>query len=513
MGLSSTQARFLQLTGRKSNVEYQGQQINQSRVALGNQSASYYQQLYSSTVPTPPSVDEYTKVVYSFNDGRVDNEITFMQAKQNGEYMVSYKTSARDDFAIVKDSSNIATRVMAMDENNVSYYEKVNKQKDYQYLANSEYHSTAYMTRMMNHILPPGNYTTSDGQNLVIYAALDPAGSGDIDTQDWSKHQDYIPLRDVYTQIAADPDSTIIQQLIDLLYDTRQANPNNVDRKNTPEDTELVDRFRDIVENQIAQFFTEQFMIGSRQLRTMGEMPEDELRNSDPYLRTLSDDEIVAMVEEELLYLEKLNSDDLKNKYNDDRYAVPIGNPDWDKPGDDGGDWLIRYVQNTSTGAWEPEFYREAELRGIRDNYRTFYDENNNSASGINFYKVSGDTEEIQEIKGVPARLEHDGTGRYSSITLNPGTEFEQYYSLTTNTVKDELAYESAMNQYNFDKHWYDDMISSVNAKIKNIQAQDRNLEIKLKQCDTEQRAIQTEMEAITKIVEKNVESTFKTFG
>ena len=28
MGLSASQARFLQLTGRKSNVEYQAQQIN-----------------------------------------------------------------------------------------------------------------------------------------------------------------------------------------------------------------------------------------------------------------------------------------------------------------------------------------------------------------------------------------------------------------------------------------------------------------------------------------------------
>ena len=36
MGLAASQARFLGLTARKSNVEFQGQQINQARTALYN---------------------------------------------------------------------------------------------------------------------------------------------------------------------------------------------------------------------------------------------------------------------------------------------------------------------------------------------------------------------------------------------------------------------------------------------------------------------------------------------
>ena len=36
MGMSASQARFLSLTARKTNVEYEGQQINQQRTTLSN---------------------------------------------------------------------------------------------------------------------------------------------------------------------------------------------------------------------------------------------------------------------------------------------------------------------------------------------------------------------------------------------------------------------------------------------------------------------------------------------
>ncbi len=42
MGMAASQARFLGLTARKTNVEYEGQQVNQQRTALSNRSANYY---------------------------------------------------------------------------------------------------------------------------------------------------------------------------------------------------------------------------------------------------------------------------------------------------------------------------------------------------------------------------------------------------------------------------------------------------------------------------------------
>ncbi len=69
------------------------------------------------------------------------------------------------------------------------------------------------------------------------------------------------------------------------------------------------------------------------------------------------------------------------------------------------------------------------------------------------------------------------------------------------------------MNQYEYDKYEYDQSIQNINAKIEIIQSEDKNLELRLKQLDTEQAAIQTEMDAVQKVIEKNTESTFKTFG
>lgn len=54
MGLAASQARFLTLTARKSNVEYQGQQINEQRLLLANKSAALQTQMLTLAVPTPP---------------------------------------------------------------------------------------------------------------------------------------------------------------------------------------------------------------------------------------------------------------------------------------------------------------------------------------------------------------------------------------------------------------------------------------------------------------------------
>lgn len=69
MGMAASQARWLGLTARKTNVEYEGQQINQQRTALANQSANTFNELLDLEVPSPPSQTDYTKVVYSYEDG------------------------------------------------------------------------------------------------------------------------------------------------------------------------------------------------------------------------------------------------------------------------------------------------------------------------------------------------------------------------------------------------------------------------------------------------------------
>ena len=339
MGMAASQARFLGLTARKTNVEYEGQQINQQRTTLSNQSANYYNQLLGMEVPTPPSVADYTKTVYTFEDGNLTNSVTSLMAQPDGQYLVSYVSSWTNDFAPVAAGSAIVTK------DNTSHY------------------------------------------------------------------------------------------------------------------------------------------VGSTELRVLGE-DLDTFKDKDPYLSTLSDDQIANLEKEEQQYIAKK-----KKKY-----------------GDADDEWYVRYVQNTSTGTWSPMFYKKDQVD------KAIYSDEGTSQSNINVYTM-GSAQETEEVKGVPARLEKDTTGRYINITLNPGTTNEVTYSLTTNTLTDQDAYDDAMNQYEYDKYQYDQAIQEINAKIEIIQAQDKNLELRLKQLDTEQDAISTEMDAVQKVIEKNTESTFKTFG
>ena len=107
MGMAASQARFLGLTARKTNTEYEGQQVNQQRTTLSNQSANYYNQLLGMTVPTPPSVSDFTKTVYTFNDGALTNSVTSLIAQANGNYLISYNRTYTDDYAAVSGTPTV----------------------------------------------------------------------------------------------------------------------------------------------------------------------------------------------------------------------------------------------------------------------------------------------------------------------------------------------------------------------------------------------------------------------
>lgn len=355
MGMAASQARFLGLTARKTNVEFEGQQINQQRTTLSNQSANYYNDLLGMSVPVPPSVDDYTKTVYSFQDGALTNQITAMIAQTDGSYTVSYLRQWTDDFSVVGASTSI---------------------------------------------------------------------------------------------VNANADKTV-------------------------------------------------FKVGSNTLRTLGTIPtkadgtyDADKGGADEYLESLSAPQIEQLKKEEDEYIKLL-----KSKYGDD-------------------DYLVRYVKNTTTGEYGPYFYKKSDLTGAN------YDGNGNSQSNINCYKIGSETKSEEVKASVGCQIEKDSSGRYINITIpqydengDPIKGSGITYALTTSTATDQKAYEDAMNQYEYEKYEYDQAIDEINAKIQIVQAQDKNLELRLKQLDTEQDAISTEMDAVQKVIEKNTEGTFKTFG
>lgn len=94
MGMAASQARYLALTARKTNTEYEGQQINQARTALANQSANLFNQLLGLEVPVAPKTTDYTEVQYSYSDGANDSVFDSWQqlstADPNYNYIVNH---------------------------------------------------------------------------------------------------------------------------------------------------------------------------------------------------------------------------------------------------------------------------------------------------------------------------------------------------------------------------------------------------------------------------------------
>ncbi len=76
MGMAASQARYLQLSARKANCEYEGQQINQARTNLANEVAGLFNQMLALEVPEVPSTSDYTTEQYSYSDGNTDYYIS-----------------------------------------------------------------------------------------------------------------------------------------------------------------------------------------------------------------------------------------------------------------------------------------------------------------------------------------------------------------------------------------------------------------------------------------------------
>ncbi len=84
MGMAASQARYLGITARKINVEYEGQQVNQQRTALANESAGLFRRLLSLNSPTPPTQSEYYTDVYQYSDAATsDGKVTISSITPN----------------------------------------------------------------------------------------------------------------------------------------------------------------------------------------------------------------------------------------------------------------------------------------------------------------------------------------------------------------------------------------------------------------------------------------------
>ena len=84
---------------------------------------------------------------------------------------------------------------------------------------------------------------------------------------------------------------------------------------------------------------------------------------------------------------------------------------------------------------------------------------------------------------------------------------------VSAKTVTDENAYQDAYAQYEYAKYEYDKTQQEINAKTEVIQQEDKRLELKLQRLDNERTQITTEIEAVEKVINDNIEASYKTFS
>lgn len=508
MGMAASQARFLGLTARQNNVEFEGQQINQQRTMLSNESANYYNDLLGMTVPTPPSVDAFTKTYYTFNDGALTNTVTGMIAQANGMYTVSYLSKWQDDYSVVSAATSVVTQLSAQ--------------------PNDAYAIGAVPLRPLGQ-LPEGSgvtydssITLSDGTYDVVFGndgvpshviktqkadtpVQEPCTAEDVANLMYFYGEDLVNFTDIircakdasgaFYQVDKDGNPVLDDQGNQIAV--VDANGNNV----TEDDLYIC---LEVPNETNPQYAISTVTPDGNGGYTKEVYPETE----QPYY--LSAQEIASITHYSGLEgseFEGLSEKEVKNLLKEEAAWAQLLNQKYGE-----NDWLVRYITDTTVGTKKPYFYSVDNLRNA-----IYDDKTKASLSAINCYTV-GSEQKISEFKGIEnCKVEKDSSGRLITLSMpkvnDDGSVTYIEYALTTESATDQAAYDNAMNQYEYDKYLYDQAVENINNKIEIIQAEDKNLELRLKQLDTEQKAIQTEKDAVSKVIEKNTQDTFKTFS
>ena len=435
MGLSASQARLLSLTARQSNLEFEGQQINQQRTNLSNQSANYYNSLLTMTVPTPPSTDDYTTIKYSFVIGGNDATIAQVLPQDNkGNYLVEYTTT----LASIGVQENTAYKITASANASSTKTGKAEQVTDPTEAYNAD---LQYYVQTFREDDEHGEYTvlTKDSERYTD----DRVAAGDVTFYDKYGNQvdktaalDKGKLKDEYTALVKKESDEIGYSTVSVQLADRASYQSALDRG------EKVTKFQE--------------------------------NTSD---NTYGSDNVVTY-----------------SASNDTTFSTV------------GSEYKEAFI---NAGLDINEYYQYKSSTGIRFAKKEDVEKsaNNSTLSITTFAVASMNKSQKTQLSGV--QIEFDTTGRISSMTDAEGNT----YTMTASTETDDNAYEDAYNQYTYDQYVYDQKQNEINAHIEILQAQDKNLELRLSQLNTEHSAIQTEMDAVNKVISKNIETSFKTFN
>lgn len=238
--------------------------------------------------------------------------------------------------------------------------------------------------------------------------------------------------------------------------------------------------------------------------------------------------------------------------------SVGSGYASWAVLGDDGkptGEYNPINYEGTTDGSRELYDYAMAITEAFMrtDESLTADQKNNNQSFDPSSYQLAldaGNKADLNYYKNIFSKMQSSGYFTYTNTpaTAKDDPEHYKYASVGTGTagnvqkspLKDNTVFEAALRDGSLRLEYYsttsksfktttiseDNCIQEVsderaiaraeskyNQDMADLENQDKKLDLELKKLDTEHSALQTEYDSVKNVVDKNVESSFKTFG
>ena len=478
MGMSASQARLIQLEARMSDVEYEGQQINQQRLTLSNKMNEVYTQAMSMEVPTPPSKIDYPVNRYVGSLGSNNVNVKF---NSGGEPIVT--APSKDWYATTSNVKN---------GTNVDYYVKEHTPTSAELLT-----------------APPGNwrydFTTTEIIDTKTPEEYENLSEDEQKNYVLSKNGNYEKLGPVNHNGTCTGDELVAGQTkggLDL----------------SPEDQFMCDAYPGVMGSAaeiVAAFdgaydtsaMNNFYVMDGGTLRqsnsgdftSTGQLKSnvtlyDKVGANDPGAIKVtsfeqSSNEIDGCTTKSVAELLNDGGEDAKNAISGLRNYVAA--QEGTVPTDE-------YLASTYTALVDSNgkytFVKTAEM---------------NDPNNTTLERISPQYTTNAQILDTAAQLNYDTKGNIVSVTLQDGTVVD----LIQEDGYDEVAYDKAYVEYEREKIKYDQEQNELNKQTSLYQQQDKKLELKLTRLDTERNALNTEIESVKKVIQDSTEKGFKTFS
>lgn len=535
MGMAASQARYLQLSARMSNCEYEGQQINQQRTILANESANLFNQMLVMQVPTVPSSTDFTTVQYTFSDGTnnqvLDNYYQLGTPDSDYNYVVTHSYSVKRYTGSMKKLTD--PQVQFTDISKILAPEAYEAYQQAIYRSFAEYQAELATYEQMK----------TDAESLITDVELAQVGIQGRLGKTTEKAVNYDPLTDIYS----------VTDNLDAVYELTPITEVNPDleaiiKSGALKEGDTYFSYQDAngITNYLSGSAVQNYYNGAATGLTAYSV---DLTNPDTLNAINNYDVALQTYTDAVTSADDFYNTTVTNAYNS--YKTLLESDSASKPTYIGNCALTEIPVGQMTEDQLTELQQviyDLAQAGETSNLPACFDANGNYKGGIYSFTMYGTTyyttyddlylsydsvdHNADSNNGIDrqlalsyysaayvdtnvsttekALLETDSSGRFVSIRLENDTV---KYSLNAETVTDEAAYNDAMNEYYYRTAEYQKTVSDINAKTSIIQQEDRTLELRLEQLDTERNTLSTEMEAVQKVLSENIDRTYKTFS